>query len=59
MQISILYWDLKCALCDTPINQFNVPAANKQGATELDSIVKNLSLNLYEQFLLQLTYVCY
>ena len=26
------------------INQFNVPAANKQGATELDSRVKNLSL---------------
>ena len=32
----MLQWDLELALCDTPINQFNVPAANKQGATELD-----------------------
>ena len=31
----------------TPINQFNVSAANKQGTTELDSRVKTLSSSLY------------
>ena len=28
-------------------NQINIPAANKQGATELDSRVKNLNSSLY------------
>ena len=34
--------DTELALFDTPINQFDVQAANKQGATELNSRVKNL-----------------
>ena len=57
----MLYLDLEFALCDTPINQFNVPAANKQGAIELYSRVKESELkfiNLYAQFLIQLTYFC-
>ena len=50
------------ALCNTAINQFNVPAANKQGATELDSNSSKESelkfIRVYARFLLQLTYVC-
>ena len=46
------------ALCDTPNNQSNVQVANKQGATEFDSKVKESKLKfIYAQFLLQLTYV--
>ena len=43
MQKSILQWNLECALFDTPIHQFNVPNANKQRATELDSRLNNPS----------------
>ena len=44
-------------MCDTLINQFNVPAENKQGATELESEESEFKF-IYAQFLLQLTYVC-
>ena len=43
----MLKWDLDFTLCDTPIHQFNFPVPNNQGATELDSRVKNLSSSLY------------
>ena len=32
-------------MCDTLMNQFNIPAENKQGATELES--EDLSSSLY------------
>ena len=51
--------DLKCALCDTSIHQFNVPAAKqtRHYRTRLESEESELKF-IYAQFLLQLTYAC-
>ena len=46
------------ALCDTPINQFNILVANKQGSTDLDLKIKNLSLSLYIIPIITLSYLC-
>ena len=43
-------------MCDTLINQFNVPAENKQGATEFESEESEFNFYIYAQFVLQLTY---